>query len=214
MHDIRVRLRFSDAKELLLVVRPTQDSPASLKAMIRRDLPHTIDKNLRLIYNGQVLTNEQALLSDYGILYDTYLHCAVSDYVVHDTAKPVRSKVSCAGRGFDRLLANGFNHEEIRSIRAQFHRMHGQSYHDSEDPTEQQLQFEEQWMDQTGESVPQGTIQGAYKEMMCGLMLGLFLGVLCLFWVRESVFTRRHQLGIIAGMFLNISFGYSRVFQH
>lgn len=38
--------------------------------------------------------------------------------------------------------------------------------------------------------------QNTFKEMMCGLLLGFFLGVLCLFWVRESVFTRRHQMGI------------------
>lgn len=39
--------------------------------------------------------------------------------------------------------------------------------------------------------------QSSFKEMLCGLLLGLFLGVLCLFWVRESVFTRRHQMGIM-----------------
>ena len=31
--------------------------------------------------------------------------------------------------------------------------------------------------------------------MLCGLLLGFFLGILCLFWVNESVFTRRHQMG-------------------
>lgn len=53
--------------------------------------------------------------------------------------------------------------------------------------------------------------QGTYQEMMWGLMLGFFLGILCIFWVRESVFTRRHQLGILGGMFLNVSFGYMHV---
>jgi hypothetical protein len=55
-------------------------------------------------------------------------------------------------------------------------------------------------------------IQGTYKEMMWGLILGFFLGILCIFWVRETVFTRRHQLGILVGMFLNISFGYMHVY--
>lgn len=63
--------------------------------------------------------------------------------------------------------------------------------------------------------------------MLCGLLLGFFLGVLCLFWVKESVFTRRHQMGnylrifllfliptnmyvtigIVAGMLINVSCG-------
>ncbi|KAF7721226.1 hypothetical protein EC973_005088 [Apophysomyces ossiformis] len=30
--------------------------------------------------------------------------------------------------GFDRLRESGFNEEEIRSIRTQFHRMHGTAY--------------------------------------------------------------------------------------
>lgn len=30
--------------------------------------------------------------------------------------------------GFDRLRESGFNEEEIRDIRAQFHRTHGSSY--------------------------------------------------------------------------------------
>ncbi|KAG0169529.1 hypothetical protein DFQ28_003607 [Apophysomyces sp. BC1034] len=113
--------------------------------------------------------------------------------------------------GFDRLRESGFNEEEIRSIRTQFHRMHGTAY-DGGDPTDQVRQLEEQWMDSTGEVLPDGTIQGAYKEMMWGLMLGFFLGVLCLFWFRESVFTRRHQMGIVAGMLINVSFGVLHVY--
>ena len=55
-------------------------------------------------------------------------------------------------------------------------------------------------------------VQGTYKEMMWGLILGFFLGVICLFWFRESVFTRRHQLGIVAGILINISFGVLHVY--
>lgn len=40
-------------------------------------------------------------------------------------------------------------------------------------------------------------LAGTYKEMVWGLMLGFFLGLICLFWFRESVFTRRHQMGKI-----------------
>lgn len=48
--------------------------------------------------------------------------------------------------------------------------------------------------------------------MMWGLMLGFFLGIICLFWFRESVFSRRHQMGIVAGILINISFGVLRVY--
>lgn len=55
--------------------------------------------------------------------------------------------------------------------------------------------MEERWMEHTGSMLPE-VDQSSFKEMMCGLLLGFFLGVLCLFWFKESVFTRRHQIGI------------------
>jgi hypothetical protein len=48
--------------------------------------------------------------------------------------------------------------------------------------------------------------------MMWGLIFGFFLGIICLFWFRESVFSRRQQMGIIAGMLINISFGVLHVY--
>jgi hypothetical protein len=65
--------------------------------------------------------------------------------------------------------------------------------------------------------------------MICGLLLGCCLGLLCLFWFKESVFTRRHQmgkklsvimtrtvthlvLGILAGMFINFCCGVNYVY--
>jgi hypothetical protein len=64
--------------------------------------------------------------------------------------------------------------------------------------------------------------------MFCGLLLGFFLGVLNLFWFKETVFTRRHQmgilymshlyyfflfaqLGILAGMLINVYYGITHV---
>lgn len=52
-------------------------------------------------------------------------------------------------------------------------------------------------MEHSGTMLPEQD-QSSVKEMMCGLLLGFFLGVLCLFWVKESVFTRRHQMGNIS----------------
>ena len=57
--------------------------------------------------------------------------------------------------GFDRLRESGFTEEDIRNIRTQFHRLHGTSF-DSV-PTEEARNLEEQWMDNTGETLPDGS---------------------------------------------------------
>ncbi|KAI7872128.1 DUF2407 C-terminal domain-containing protein, partial [Spinellus fusiger] len=111
--------------------------------------------------------------------------------------------------GFDRLRESGFTEDDIQNIRLQFHRLHGIS---PQGDNEEARHLEDQWMDTTGDTLPDGTLQGTYKEMVWGLMLGFFLGILCLFWFRESVFSRRHQMGIVAGMMINISFGVLHVY--
>ncbi|KAI8092860.1 DUF2407 C-terminal domain-containing protein [Halteromyces radiatus] len=209
--NILIYIRWTEGSDLPLHVAPFSDTPANIKNSIYQVNPNTTNKKLRLIYNGKILDNDSKPLNEYGLqISGSFIHCVVSDHVPVNCSKSIKRKTDSI-RGFDRLLNSGFNQEEIRSIRTQFHRMH-QTPYDGQEPTEQLLQFEEQWMDQTGETVPEGTIQGTYKEMMWGLMLGFFLGILCVFWVRESVFTRRHQLGILAGMFLNVSFGYMHVY--
>ncbi|SAM03773.1 hypothetical protein [Absidia glauca] len=210
MTDILLHIRWTEGPDLSFSISPSLDTPAILKDLIHQATPHTFTKKLRLIYNGKILDDDTKPLGDYGIRSTgAFVHCMVSDYVQPDPPKNTKNKPSRTG-GFDRLLNSGFNQEEIRSIRTQFHRMRETPY-DGQEPTEQLQQLEEQWMDQTGELLPEGTAQGTYQEMMWGLMLGFFLGILCVFWVRESVFTRRHQLGILAGMFLNVSFGYMHV---
>lgn len=87
-------------------------------------------------------------------------------------------------------------------------------------------------MQHSGSVLPEEE-HSSFKEMMCGLLLGFFLGVLCLFWFKESVFTRRHQIGnyymplllhayninhfhikkgILAGMAINVSCGVIHVY--
>ncbi|SAM07163.1 hypothetical protein [Absidia glauca] len=209
--DILLHIRWTEGADLSFTINPYLDTPATLKDLVYQAAPHTSNKKLRLIYNGKILDNDRTLLYRYGLeIPGTFVHCVVSEHVSYDYTKTAK-KPSKTTAGFDRLVASGFNQEEIRSIRTQFHRMH-QTPYDGQEPTEQLQQLEEQWMDETGETVPEGSIQGTYKEMMWGLILGFFLGILCIFWVRETVFTRRHQLGILVGMFLNISFGYMHVY--
>jgi hypothetical protein len=57
--------------------------------------------------------------------------------------------------GFDRLRESGFTEEDIRNIRTQFHRLHGTQF--EEGPTEEARNLEEQWMDNTGETLPDGS---------------------------------------------------------
>ncbi|KAI8368258.1 DUF2407 C-terminal domain-containing protein [Radiomyces spectabilis] len=220
--SIDVHIRWTEGQDLVFRLSPATDTIADIKQKIRQSAPHTSNKKIRLIHNGRILEDASTLL-DYGLgkiisnssskakippPSPVYIHCSISDYITseRDNNRPQLTIPS----GFDRLRESGFNEEEIQSIRTQFHRMHGTEFNG--ESTEETRRLEEQWMDNTGDTLPDGTIQGTYKEMMWGLMLGFFLGVLCLFWFRESVFTRRHQMGILAGMLINISFGVLHVY--
>lgn len=79
--------------------------------------------------------------------------------------------------GFDRLRESGFSEEDVRNIRTRFHRMNGtlqadnsgkklltHYYHQAnnnpcvyEEISEQAITLEEQWMDNTGETLPDGS---------------------------------------------------------
>ncbi|KAK4513127.1 uncharacterized protein ATC70_012921 [Mucor velutinosus] len=212
-----IHIRWNNGQDLLLTVSLYNDNMGDIKQLIRKNaVEQTSKKTIRLIHRGQLLNNDLYTLSDYGIQQQhIFIHCALSDpiiptniiYDIETTDK--NDSIS----GFDKLRESGYNEEEIRSIRLQFHQMQSTSnYVDGEPPSDQDLQLEEEWMEHTGRRLPEGYAQGSFKEMMCGLLLGCFLGVLCLFWVRESVFTRRHQMGILAGMLINVSCGINYVY--
>ncbi|KAG0314305.1 hypothetical protein BGZ99_008215 [Dissophora globulifera] len=121
--------------------------------------------------------------------------------------------------GFDRLREAGFSEEEIRSIRRQFHASRGTvmttvgengiavGIDQDEDATARARRIEEEWIDQHGaETLPEG-LEGSYGEMVYGLILGFFMGLIALFWFKEATFSRRQQMGIIAGLMINVGFG-------
>ncbi|KAI8072744.1 DUF2407 C-terminal domain-containing protein [Gongronella butleri] len=235
--SIDVHIRWSDRQDLIIQLAPA-DTVQALKDKIRQSIQQLDDKHLRLIHNGRVLQNNKRL-SDYDIgrlpenntkakippPSPVFIHCSVSE---HPSTRPNDQPQMTPPIGFDRLLEAGFSEQDVNNIRAQFHRMHG----DGEESSEQARQLEEQWMDNTGETLPDGSkknfqkkrrdhaltrvffyeaVQGTYKEMFVGMIFGFFLGILCLFWLRESVFNRRHQIGITAGILINISFGLLHV---
>ncbi|SAM08785.1 hypothetical protein [Absidia glauca] len=121
-----------------------------------------------------------------------FIHCSLSDFKSDQRSNNNRPQVT-APVGFDRLRESGFSEEDVRNIRTRFHRMNGTLQADSSEISEQAITLEEQWMDNTGETLPDGSI-------------------ICLFWFRESVFTHRHQMGIVAGILINISFGLLHVY--
>ncbi|KAG1461084.1 hypothetical protein G6F46_001202 [Rhizopus delemar] len=218
--NIDLHIRWSDRQDLVLNVEP-DELISSIKEKIHHSAGHTNRKYIRLIHNGKVLQDEQTLKS-YGIGKITvvnskakleppspvYIHCSLSDYIPQSPIASYNSQPQIIPpTGFDRLRESGFTEEDIQNIRAQFHRLHGTAFDETDETSEEARNLEEQWMDNTGETLPDGTVQGTYKEMMWGLIFGFFLGIICLFWFRESVFSRRQQMGIIAGMLINISFG-------
>ncbi|KAI7870536.1 hypothetical protein BDF14DRAFT_1771008 [Spinellus fusiger] len=109
-------------------------------------------------------------------------------------------------KGLDRLRKSGFNTEEIAIIRERFHRSHGTDYNGY--VTEDILRTEEQLMQNTGDIFLDDTM----NEILCGFVLGFFLGIFSLFWIRDPVFSQRHQLGIFSGMFLHIIFGIRHIY--
>ncbi|KAF9940455.1 hypothetical protein BGZ67_007591 [Mortierella alpina] len=121
--------------------------------------------------------------------------------------------------GFDRLREAGFSEDEIRSIRRQFHASRGTitstvgengiavGLDQDEDASTRARRIEEEWIDQHGaETLPDG-LEGSYGEMVWGLMLGFFMGLIALFWFKEATFSRRQQMGIFAGLMINLGFG-------
>ncbi|CAO3652682.1 unnamed protein product [Mucor fragilis] len=214
--NVDLHIRWSDRQDLILRVSP-DETIYTIKEKIRQSSSRTENKYIRLIHNGRVLEDPKTLKEySVGKIVRTdskakleppspvYFHCSLSDYTPETPSSQNNQPQMTPPTGFDRLRESGFTEEDIRNIRTQFHRLHGTTF--EEGPTEEARNLEEQWMDNTGETLPDGTIQGTYKEMMWGLMLGFFLGIICLFWFRESVFSRRHQMGIVAGILVNISF--------
>ncbi|KAI9287848.1 hypothetical protein BC943DRAFT_342231 [Umbelopsis sp. AD052] len=167
---IDLHIRWSNEQDLVFTVSP-HDTVSTVKNKIRELASRTSDKNIRLIYAGRILESVQPL-THYNIGKiqraenskakippppPIYIHCSVSDYRPED--ENIESKNSQPQitplMGFDRLREAGFTEEDIRNIRMQFHHLHGTTF-DGEN-TEQTRNLEEQWMENTGETLPDGS---------------------------------------------------------
>ncbi|KAL1917631.1 uncharacterized protein VTP21DRAFT_4024 [Calcarisporiella thermophila] len=209
-----LHIRFAEGGDLSLSVRST-DTVSQLKEKVQRARPALSGKYLRFVYQGRLLrdaeTLEQTGVSKRDMSLPIYIHCSASDSPPSRTSESQIRQITPL-TGFDRLREAGFSEEDIRNIRTQFHQLHGTSVNG--EINEQTLNMEEDWIENAGETLPDGTVQGAYYDMVIGLLFGFFMGLIVLFWFKEQAFSRRQQMGIVAGLLINISFGILRVYYY
>ncbi|KAJ3102289.1 hypothetical protein HDU97_000646 [Phlyctochytrium planicorne] len=183
---------------------------------IKRLLPQFEDKHLRIFYHGRQLEGDDSLEGQphFGSpslesnSRTLYMHCAVSESL-NPSSQLGRQENPEPSRGFDRLLEIGFSVEEVDNLRTQFHNIRGTNTHMD---FESVRNAEEEWIDNSAIRNREPESEGSMVDVVIGVMAGFFLGVLVLFWIKEQgFFTRRQQMGIIAGLFLNISYGILRM---
>ncbi|KAI8047040.1 uncharacterized protein B0P05DRAFT_482105 [Gilbertella persicaria] len=157
MNDsIDIHIRWPNDQELLFSISYNKDTIQSIKQKIRYYAPEqTTKKTMRLIHRGQLLVHDQYTLSDYGIRHQPqlFIHCALSDPLIPTSTLHQTKETKSRLAGFDKLRESGYNDEEIRSIRLQFHQSHP-DYIDGEPVSQELLALEETWIEHTGRLLP------------------------------------------------------------
>lgn len=136
----------------------------------------------------------------------------------------------------DRLQEAGFTAEEIADLRRQFAASRPDSHLETnpvlgldDDGDDHARALEELWMEGMGnqeatESSPSShqlcmlhwlTVviysAGEYMTLLKGVCLGFLFPLIPLLWFRGPTFSRRMQMGITAGLFVNVTFGVLRM---
>ncbi|KAK9240782.1 DUF2407 C-terminal domain-containing protein [Lipomyces kononenkoae] len=213
----------------------------SLKRQIRKARPEdTARRRLRLIHAGRVLpdtadlstvvrpiveqhaaaTADSPIGDDGNEPLTIWLHCSVGDQLTDeelsretDAGSPPIPSTLPQPMGFDRLRSAGFSEQDIEQLRAQFSRLHGVTGDTDSDAARR---LEERWIDEGAtapDTLPDGSPVGVYEDLLLGTVVGFFLGLLALFFLREgSIFSKRQQMAIIAGIIINVSFAILRVY--
>ncbi|KAG5439078.1 hypothetical protein PCK2_000883 [Pneumocystis canis] len=223
---IQMVIRFSNGDEDMWLSMDEESTVGELKERLRKLRWETLSgRRIQLIYLGKILKNDSMLLEVLNKRpikqSDVLLHCNVSDLMDSVMDEERNDSLNLSIRplplGFDRLRDVGFSEREIALLREQFRLIHGQDsiYDDPEAP----WQLEEDWINQTA---PEHTGQdgyGAYEDMILGTSIGflgvnfqLEIGIFVLFFVWEpKIFPRRRQMAIIAGVMINLFFGFLRL---
>ncbi|KAH3669002.1 hypothetical protein OGAPHI_002757 [Ogataea philodendri] len=165
-----------------------------------------------------------------------YIHCIVGDELSREELaqeeelehQPEKS-TSEAPKGFDRLLSQGFSALDIQELRHQFQQIHGASLDNQSQEALREL--EDRWIDSTvnheidefpanigtlnaggnGGGGPASRDGDAHKDLLIGVAIGYFLGIFALFLIKleiGGVFNKRTRMAVIAGVFVNLSFGF------
>ncbi|KAI9005522.1 hypothetical protein CLU79DRAFT_781271 [Phycomyces nitens] len=176
---IDLHIRWSDRQDLVLSVSP-HDTISTVKQKICQMSPHAKGKYIRLIHSGRILEDNNTP-SDYGLGKMTsdgskskmdplpvYIHCSLSEYVPDQTATKAQPTPNTPATGFDRLRESGFTEDDIQNIRSQFHRLHGTPV---EGDNEEARNLEEQWMDNTTDTLPDGSKISLYYYCHCGYLV-------------------------------------------
>lgn len=127
-------------------------------------------------------------------------------------------------RGFDRLLASGFNADEVATLRTQFMAIQAHTHTPDTMPTGDALRaLEDRWLDADagsaggagagmgGDSL--GAEDGGLEDMLWGNIMGFFWPIAAVCWLmrEEGVWPRRRQIAVLSGMLVNITFGFLRL---
>lgn len=186
-------------------------------------------KRLRLINQGRLLSSSTSFARDVVKVVDPengvdgmpsiYLHCSVGDTLSEQELaeevdeQPQRSTLPEL-RGFDRLRTAGFSEEEISDLRRQFRNIYGGITSDNN--LEQMQNLEEEWIDNgvNAGGVPNVDLNpggGTFAGDLIGMLMGLFLGILSIYFLQEqSLFSKRQQRAITAGLAVNFAFNVLR----
>ncbi|KAG4301776.1 hypothetical protein PCK1_001752 [Pneumocystis canis] len=215
---IQMIIRFSNGDEDIRLSMDEESTIGELKTRLRKIREETLcNCRIRLIYLGKILKNDTILLEALNKRpaeqSEILLHCSVSDQMEQDIDEEQDISFDLTTRplplGFDRLREVGFSEREIALLREQFRLIHGQDSRYDDSGTSWQL--EEEWINQTApENIGQDGY-GAYEDMILGTSIGFLGGIFVLFFVWEpKIFPRRRQMAIIAGVMINLFFGFLR----
>lgn len=135
------------------------------------------------------------------------LHGQILEEVVETSLEAEQSRI-IPPTGFERLQEAGFSPEDIQQIRIQFHNSIEVDPNTTDPEVMERIRrLEEAWIDNATATLPDGTTEGTYNELLWGLVIGFFLGLLPIFWQYDSTFSKKNQLGILIGIMINILFG-------
>ncbi|CCJ30124.1 unnamed protein product [Pneumocystis jirovecii] len=216
---IQLIIRFSNGDEDIWLSIDKESTVRELKARLRELRPEVLSsRGIRLVYLGKILRNDAVLLEALkrrpSGRPEVLLHCSINDEMEVDADEERNIQhdlnITPLPLGFNRLREVGFSEREIALLREQFLLIHGRDSQNTDPNVASEL--EEEWINQTAlENIGQEE-EGAYEDIIIGASIGFLGGIIVLFFIWEpKIFSRRRQMAIIAGIMINLFFGFLRL---